>query len=415
VESVAFPLDGDLEFDVGRPRNKRRGRSSDRPSDSALAIIAALSSYFDSQEDLPAFFGRVAGAIAGHTGADRAAFWRLGPRETFALQPAAFGFADDSPVHELRFHADQAFADDLRLEEGTAPELDRFWREGGIDGLSNSLAAPWRAGERRLGFVAVYDSTRGFTPGDLGLLRVAGAVAGMLWQYTESEEELGHTAVRLEHAMAARRNLINNIAAGGDEARRRFAATLHDDSLQLLTAAELQLERIRAGASNHHAVPLDQLRVTLRKVEDSLRRLLINVSPEPANAPHNLGEAISERLEAMRVQAGIESHVDLRLPADVPEAIQGIVLKNVSEALTNVEKHAHATRVAVLAEGVDGGIRVEVKDDGTGFVVAESVRLPGHIGLVAVRERAQLAGGWCRIESEPGTGTKLELWVPLKL
>ena len=69
----------------------------------------------------------------------------------------------------------------------------------------------------------------------------------------------------------------------------------------------------------------------------------------------------------------------------------------------------------VVAEAVDGGIRVAVNDDGTGFVVAESVRVPGHIGLVAMRERAQLAGGWCRIESEPGAGTKVEFWVPLSL
>ena len=68
-----------------------------------------------------------------------------------------------------------------------------------------------------------------------------------------------------------------------------------------------------------------------------------------------------------------------------------------------------------MAEEADGGLRVEVRDDGTGFVVAESVRLLGHIGLVALRERAQLAGGWCRIESEPGAGTKIEFWVPLSL
>src|SRR5437879_11822037 len=102
---------------------------------------------------------------------------------------------------------------------------------------------------------------------------------GLVWQYKESEDELGHTAVRLEEAMSARRHLLNNIAAGGDEARRRFASALHDDSLQLLTGAELQLERIRTEMNINNIVQLDQLRNTLRKVEDSLRRLLTNVSP----------------------------------------------------------------------------------------------------------------------------------------
>ena len=99
----------------------------------------------------------------------------------------------------------------------------------------------------------------------------------------------------------------------------------------------------------------------------------------------------------------------------VPPAIQGIVMKNLGEALSNVERHARATRVTVIAEESEGGIRVDVRDDGTGFVVAESVGVPGHIGLVAVRKRAQLAGGWCRVQSEPGAGTRLSFWVPLTL
>jgi len=137
------------------------------------------------------------------------------------------------------------------------------------------------------------------------------------------------------------------------------------------------------------------------------------VSPEPVHLPNDLNDAISERLETLRISAGIEAHIDSRIPQEVPPAIQRIVLKNVSEALTNVQKHALATRVTVVTEMVDHGLRVEVRDDGKGFVVAESVRVPGHIGLLALRERAQLAGGWCRIESEPGGGTKVEFWVPL--
>jgi signal transduction histidine kinase len=117
----------------------------------------------------------------------------------------------------------------------------------------------------------------------------------------------------------------------------------------------------------------------------------------------------------MRLRAGIETHIDVRLPDEVPEEIQPLVLKNVSEALTNVEKHAHATRVMVTLEVVDRGLHVVVSDDGAGFVVAESVHLPGHLGLLAMRERAQMAGGWCHIESEPGAGAKVEFWVPLSL
>ena len=424
MATAEIPLGEDEFASADGLRRRRTAHAVERSHDAALAALATVSSYVDSDEDLPSFFGRLTAGVAELTGATRAAFWRLGPRGMLTVQPAAFGFAGTSLVHHLRVPLGVkgqgaldriVFGEDVRLVKGSYPALDSIWHAAGLKDVKNSLAAAWRAGERRVGAVAVYDSPRGFTAQDLRVLRLVGMATGLVWQYKESEDELSRIAVRLEEAMAARRHLMNNIAAGGDEARRRFASALHDDSLQLLTGAELQLERIRNDRNGHSPEQLDELHVTLRKVEDSLRRLLTNVSPEPLQLPHDLAGAISERLELLRRQAGIEAHHDSRLPGQIPGAIQAIVLKNVGEALTNVEKHAHATQVTVVAEALDGGIRVEVADNGTGFVMAESERIPGHIGLVALRERAQLAGGWFRVASDPGTGTRIEFWVPLTL
>ena len=423
--AAALPDTGKLRLIAEGESKSRRSAQLERSQLAALAAIAEISSYLDSDEDLPDFFARLSSTIAELTGATRAAFWRLGPRGTLGVQVAPFGFPPDSPVYRVRLQLGAngdgvverlVFADELELLRGTAPALDKSWHAAGLTDVKSSIAASWTAGERRIGAVAAYDAAHGFSGHDLWVLRLVGMVAGLLWQYKESEDELGSTAVRLEEAMAARRHLLNNIASGGDEARRRFASALHDDSLQLLTGAELQLERIRADApAGRGAEQLDQLDLTLRQVEDSLRRLLTNVSPEPLQLPGDLNSAISERLQALRVRAGIEASIDVRVPIDVPQTIQAIALKNIAEALTNVEKHARATRVTVVAQGIDGGLHVEIADDGAGFVVAESVRVPGHIGLVAMRERAQLAGGWCRIESEPGAGTRIEFWVPMSL
>jgi signal transduction histidine kinase len=229
----------------------------------------------------------------------------------------------------------------------------------------------------------------------------------------QAEEHLSTARQRLDDADAARRHLLDNVASGGDEARRRFASVLHDDVLQQLTAAELQLERIRSDArASRYAAPLDDLKLTLRRIEESLRRLLFNVSPA-AHEPHvGIGDAIRDRLTALKAHHGIEPDLDLRLPKRLAEPQRSIVLRNISEAISNVEKHANATRVSVRARSADGGVLVEIDDDGTGFVVTESLYLPGHLGLVAMRERAQLAGGWCRYESEPGAGTRVTFWVP---
>jgi signal transduction histidine kinase len=431
LELVALPADNGPEPTlVGRDTGQRKPKTRtvqrlERAQQAAFAALGAVSSYLDADEELPAFFGRLSESVAGLVGARRAAFWRLGARDVLSLQPRAFGFPADSPVHELRIELGAteqsiieriAFRDELDLVQGTSPELDALWREVGLVGIKNSIAVSWRAGDRRIGVVVAYDSRRGFNSNDLWVMRLAAMATGLVWQYKEAEDELGTTAVRLEEAVDARRRLMNNIASGGDEARRRFASSLHDDSLQLLTAAELQLERIRAEASgSHQAVQFDQLKGTLHKVEDSLRRLLTNVSTETLELNVDLHEAISERLESVRVHSGIETQIDLRLPEEIPAAIQAIVVKNVAEALTNVEKHAHATRVLLAVEPVEGGIKVEVIDDGAGFVVAESVHMPGHLGLLAMKERAQLAGGWFRIESEPGSGARVEFWVPQSL
>ena len=407
-----------------RPR-PRSTQSLEKAQHAAYAALAAVSSYLDADEDLPVFFGRLSETVAGLVGARRAAFWRLGARNVLSLQPRAFGFSADSPIHSLRIQRSAngqdmvdriVFGDDLEVNGGTSPELDSLWRELGLLGIKNSIAVPWRAGDRRIGAVVAYDSRRGFTSNDLWVLRLAAMATGLVCQYKEAEDDLGTAAVRLEDAVGARRRLMNNIASGGDEARRRFTSVLHDDALQLLTAAELQLERIRAEADgSHQTVPLDQLKRTLGKVEDSLRRLLTTLSPESLDLDLDLNEAIRERLESVRINSGIETQVDLALPGQVPVAIQAIVVKNVAEALTNVEKHSHATRVFVSAHESDDGIRVEIVDDGAGFVVAEALHMPGHMGLVAMKERSQLAGGRFRIDSEPGAGTKVEFWVPLSL
>ena len=248
----------------------------------AIAAVAALSSYLDTDEDLPSFFRRLSATVCDLTGATRAAFWRLGPRGTLAVQIAPHGFDDDSAVYAARWHLGASgngaverlvFSDELDPLQGTPPALDETWRAAGLTDVKNSIAAAWTAGDRRIGAVAAYDSPPGFTGHDLWVLRLVGMVAGLLWQYKESEEELSHTTARLEEAMAARRHLLYTIAAGGDEARRRFAFTLHDDTLQLLTGAELQLERMRNNAATN-PTQLEQLKQTLRKIEDSLRWLL---------------------------------------------------------------------------------------------------------------------------------------------
>ena len=401
---------------------QRAAQRLEKAQEAASLALGAASSYLEAEMELPAFFRHLAETVARLVGARRIAFWRLGAPGFVAVQREPFGFPAQSAVWNLKIQlavegdgiAERiVFRDELDIRNGTCPDLDELWRQIGLRGVHNSIAVSWQAGGRRIGALAAYDSRRGFTADDAWVLRVAAMATGLVWQYREAEEELDVAAERLEEAMAARRQLLANVASGGDEARRRFASALHDDSLQLLTAAELQLERVRGeSAESRLKAQLDQLAATIKKVEDSLRRLLTTVSPEALDLTVGLGEAIRDRLATLRVHTGIEPDIDVHLPDDISGDLQSIVFKNVAEALTNVEKHAHAARIRVAASAVDGGVVVEVSDDGTGFVVEECLYVPGHLGLLAMKERAQLAGGWCRITSEPGAGARVEFWVP---
>ncbi|HEX4837270.1 MAG TPA: ATP-binding protein, partial [Solirubrobacteraceae bacterium] len=129
--------------------------------------------------------------------------------------------------------------------------------------------------------------------------------------------------------------------------------------------------------------------------------------------PDGLAQSIRDRL-AMMAGTGIRAHAALDLPSEMGIDVSAMVFRQVAEAIGNAERHSRATTVTVSVSVVDGGVLGVVDDDGQGFVVAERSNLPGHLGLLALRERALMAGGRYKIESEPGKGTRIEFWIPLE-
>jgi signal transduction histidine kinase len=89
-----------------------------------------------------------------------------------------------------------------------------------------------------------------------------------------------------------------------------------------------------------------------------------------------------------------------------------LIYRTTLEALANVRKHARATMVRVQFLEVSDGCLARIVDDGVGYNPAEVEASPGHLGMTLIRERAQVAGGWSRIESTPGEGTTVEFWIP---
>src|SRR3989475_4267146 len=337
--------------------------------------------------------------ISGAHGIDDAFLARLTPAPCSADRD---DLASRVVFHDLMFRASRS--DDSGDFEYVLDALN----------VANAIAVPWRAGDQRLGLVAAYDSrrTEGFSREDAWVLHKAGLAAGLVWQLKYVETDLKKTAERLQKVDAARQVLLKNVSTAVDKARKRFAGDLHDDALQKLTAAEIQLQRLHDPNGDSTEL-LAAAQVLLAQTEEALRRLLFEVRPPALEVPGGFLETIDERIRMLRSLTGAAVELQLDLPEDLSYEYRSMLFRQLSEAIANVEKHASATRVTVCLQVHEGGIRGLVQDNGRGFVVADQDRLPGHLGLLALNERALLAGGWNKITSEPGLGTSVEFWLPL--
>jgi signal transduction histidine kinase len=407
--------------------NEERVRSAERLERAqALAIeaLTGISANLRAGEDLADFYRLLSASVADLVGARKVLFWQLNADRKLVAIPGGFGIDDGFIARLYPAPADPDGTDltsqivyrDLifRAALGDVEQSPRHRRVLDLLKVENAISVPWRAGSERLGVIAAYDSKLhgGFTPEDAWVLQIIGLAAGLVWQLKHAEAELGATVTRLQKVDAARQLLLRNLSTAVDRAQKRWAGQLHDDALQKLTAAELGLERA-ANASGGAGGTLDETRSLLASVEDALRKLLFDVRPPALESPGGLEETIRDRLELLRAHTGVTLELELDIPTDPRMEIRSLVYRQVAEAVTNIEKHAKATRVSVRVTSEKDGIYGAITDNGTGFIVEQRSHLPGHLGLLAMNERALLAGGWCRIASEPGAGTIIEFWVPL--
>jgi PAS domain S-box-containing protein len=244
----------------------------------------------------------------------------------------------------------------------------------------------------------------------------AAHVAGTVLDVTElrrTEQELERTVERLRRTDAERRRLIGHLVRAREEERARIAGDIHDDPLQKLAALKLRVGLLRELTGTPQQ--LDQIEavdVTIDQVIASLRNLLFELRPHTLDR-EGLAAALRELLQRTAEERRMTFVVnDAAVDREPPPDARVICYRIAQEAIANVGKHARASHVEVVLASEGGGTRVRIRDDGVGFDPERSVPAPGHLGLPDMRERAELAGGWLRITSAPGSGTVVEFWVP---
>ena len=197
-----------------------------------------------------------------------------------------------------------------------------------------------------------------------------------------------------------------------EDEREHLARELHDELGALLTAAKLDVARIKARLGDtlpEAGQRLEHLNVTLNSGIALKRRIVEDLRPSSLS---NLGLVASLEILAREFadHSGLEIKTSLE-PVELDESAQLTVYRLVQEALTNIGKYAGATHVDIGLHNKKDLVTVDVVDDGQGFDTAKVA--PVHHGLAGMRHRVEAAGGQLRIQSEKARGTHIHAELPV--
>jgi signal transduction histidine kinase len=256
--------------------------------------------------------------------------------------------------------------------------------------------------------------------GELGQLarafdEMARALQERQGEAERAKAELQANLVVLQASDDERKRLVAHLTQAQEQERGRIASDIHDDSIQAMTAVGIRLETLRRRLTHPEQLRvLEELEETVVLSIARLRHLLFELRP-PVLDREGLAPALRVYLEELNRETGLAYEIDNRLMVEPSEDTRRILYRITQEALTNVRKHARARQVSVVLDEEERGFRVRVRDDGQGF----SMKVPaeqalGHLGFTAMRERAELAGGWWRVSSAPRAGTTVEFWLPAR-
>jgi len=215
--------------------------------------------------------------------------------------------------------------------------------------------------------------------------------------------------------LAATRATLEQVSreAGALAERERLAREIHDTLAQGFTSVLILLEAaLSAGPDDPQAARemVERARDTARENLAEARALVAALTP-PDLSQTSLPEALRRIVDRATVQSG--PHAELAVcgvPRGLPTAHEVALLRIAQEALTNVGRHAGASKVAVVLDYGDGGVSLRVSDDGRGFDPAAAPA--GGFGLEGMRSRAAGVGGVVTVDTAPGRGVSVCLKVP---
>ncbi len=233
-----------------------------------------------------------------------------------------------------------------------------------------------------------------------------------------SEQHYGQLLEQSQHMQEQLRLLSRQLMSAQEEERKMISRELHDQIAQTLTGINIRLASLKAGATRNNKGLQKKISSTQRLVEKSVdivhrfaRELRPTVLDDLGLIPalHSFVKIFSKRTHI---------HVRLKVFAGVEQLDNNkrtILYRVAQEALTNVARHAQASRVEVSIQKLSDCVCMKITDDGKSFNVERALHSNGgkHLGLLNMRERLEMVGGHFGVESVQGKGTTITAQLSL--
>ncbi|MBM4050849.1 MAG: HAMP domain-containing protein, partial [Planctomycetes bacterium] len=238
-----------------------------------------------------------------------------------------------------------------------------------------------------------------------------GHLASVFNQMSESLEKYGHEVQAKERARVA---LLDRIVQAQEEERKRISHELHDQFGQSLTAIILALQT-SCPQSKTCQQPCRTIETKIRELVDEVHRMSWGLRPSILD-DYGLDSALKRYVEEVATHSGLEIDYQYSCPPGLPRLpgrVEVTLFRVAQEALTNVVRHAQATRASVVVLRQHSHVTLLIEDNGKGFdPVAAQGGSHEPLGLIGMRERTALLGGTCTVESAPGSGTTIRVGIP---
>jgi signal transduction histidine kinase len=292
------------------------------------------------------------------------------------------------------------------LERGRSERVDSVLEDPEVNQevarrleATTGLYVPLLARDRPIGVLVAHDKTGGdqrFSSADLRL----------------AEQFATRAAIAVDLSQRVARDALRRVVAGQELERRRLARELHDETGQALTSILLGLRAVEeAGSSEDVRKSAADLRELVVATLQDVRRLAVQLRPKALD-DFGLVPALERLVQTFSESSGIQVDLEAQLGEErLPNEVETTLYRIVQEALTNVVKHAEATKVSILLVRRESSATAVIEDNGRGFVPATAAT--ERFGLDGMRERAELHDGRLTVESAQGTGTTLVVEIPL--